>query len=736
MPKSRIATMLAWALLLGGPTTGAAATWYVSASVGSDSNSGASPEEAWASLDRAFGSLCACMSCGSLPQSGDLVLVAPGNYSLCGEIDFISGVTLKSESGAAETIVEAASGQRHALLDGTGSGTAIGGTGNTGFTFTGGNLPNVTTVFDGGGAIKVIGASTVTIQNCVFRENNVTDGVGGGLYYKASGGGQLTLRDCDFTSNTCTYNSFEAGQSQIGGAGAFVSGASPLIENCHFEANAVVGADFDIADGSASVGGGLYWRDIAGGELLACDFIGNSAREGGGLQIHTQSGYPDAVSNNSFYNNSATKNGGGANLFHGSWGIDHCTFIKNSAANRGAALFTEHGRPLTHCVFSENSTTGNGSSGQEGLGGAIYATGASLNLTACEISNNVARAGGGVYWSGSGIASSSWTHVTLVGNEATAGKGGGAFLKGGASPNFPIDLNCTNSIIALNVCSDTESSLGGAVHEDNEYVEFARSCLSLYANDPAFPAGADCYDCIRDEDPLFCSDAVNAYGVESSSPAAAPPTACEDYLGSQGVCTAAVGASEDTEIRETNQTTGFYYDGDTLRVGDQSGSGYTTILRFKKSDFSAITSSHTVQGAYLDLYVLPDEVSGSPQVRTFNGLRSSTIMSQTNWYQWRSSHGWGIHGARDQFVDYDGRAILGVQDEWPSAVGGYVSLARGRQFAKWFADYVQPGGAHASLSSYIYLLLHVSFVPNNPGQIGFSSKDSGVVPRLTISYSE
>ena len=736
MPKLGISTVFAVLVLLAAPTTATPATWYVSASAGSDNNAGDSTEDAWETLDRAFGSACACLSCGNLPQSGDVVLVAPGTYSLCGELDFIGGVTLKSEAGASETIVQAASGHRHALLDGTGSGTAIGGLGNTGFTFTGGDLPNVTTPFDGGGAIKVIGGSTATIQSCVFLGNNVTDGVGGALCYKAMSGGQLILRDCDFLNNTVTYESFESGQSQIGGAGAFVAGASPEISSCHFEANAVVGADFDVQAGSASVGGGLYWRDMTGGGLVGCVFVGNSAREGGALQLHVTSNVPDAVSYNGFYNNSATKNGGGANVFHGTWAIDHCTFVRNTALNRGGALFTEHGRSVDRCVFSENSATGDGSAGREGVGGAIYATGASLDLTGCEISRCTARAGGGVYWSGSGSPTSTWSHVTFVGNVATAGKAGGAFLRGGTSPNHPIDLECTNSIFALNLCSDSGSTLGAAFHENNTAVGLVRSCMSLYENDPEFPEQAPCDNCIRDDDPLFCADAVDGYGIQPNSPAADPPVACDEYLGSQGICTAAIAASEDTEIRETNQTTGFYVGGDTLRVGNQPGSGYTTILRFKKSDFSAITSSSTVLGAYLDLYALPNQVSGVPQVRSHSGFRTSTVLSQTNWYQWRSSHGWGLHGARDAFADYDGRAILGVQDEWPSAVGGQVSLARGGQLAKWFADYVQPGGSHASLSSYVYLLLHVVPTAGTSGRVGFSSKDGGLPPRLTITYEE
>ena len=70
--------------------------------------------------------------------------------------------------------------------------------------------------------------------------------------------------------------------------------------------------------------------------------------------------------------------------------------------------------------------------------------------------------------------------MTFVGNVATAGKAGGAFLRGGTSPNHPIDLECTNSIFALNLCSDSGSTLGAAFHEHNTARGLVRPCLRLH----------------------------------------------------------------------------------------------------------------------------------------------------------------------------------------------------------------------------------------------------------------
>lgn len=103
------------------------------------------------------------------------------------------------------------------------------------------------------------------------------------------------------------------------------------------------------------------------------------------------------------------------------------------------------------------------------------------------------------------------------------------------------------------------------------------------------------------------------------------------------------------------------------------------------------------------------------------------VMSQANWYTWRSGHQWALSGAGSPTQDFDGRIALAMENHWPEAVGGFTRAGCGPLLERWFRDYVQNGGSKVSLATHEYLILR----PGESGQVGFSSE-----PKLIISYIE
>jgi hypothetical protein len=178
-----------------------------------------------------------------------------------------------------------------------------------------------------GGAIRVVNASDVTVNDCRFFDNTASQ-YGAGLYIESA---HAEITDSVFTSNDAN----EAGAVML-------FNGTATITSCLFDGN----------DGSQ------------GGAILAfqepviidrCVFDGNTAMRGGAVAIREGTG--SRISNTLFVGNSASDHGAGLNLeSQQAVEVVNCTFVDNTATTRGGGVFFHDSDGfVTNCIFVNNS---------------------------------------------------------------------------------------------------------------------------------------------------------------------------------------------------------------------------------------------------------------------------------------------------------------------------------------------------------------------------------------------
>ena len=236
-------------------------------------------------------------------------------------------------------------------------------------------------------------ASEAVITDCLFDRNRSNQtGRGLGLFGLDSSR-VVQISRCQFSENRAT---------RVGG-GMAVGSASFALTDCAFSANT-----------SGLWGGGILVQPVTNegqgffqATLLNCDFVDNLSGRGGAYYGLT-TGLGDnnlVVDSCTFTNNRAadtlltTFGLGGAMAFsyaidapsHDSISITNSTFLQNSAANAGGAVFfsqfdgTQHGELLiADCEFTDNASFN---------GGAVYLESTAVGnnttaLTNCDFRNN------------------------------------------------------------------------------------------------------------------------------------------------------------------------------------------------------------------------------------------------------------------------------------------------------------------------------------------------------------
>ena len=204
-------------------------------------------------------------------RAGDLVLVAPGQYTWTGQgsgddyamLRFLRGktdFTFRSESGPQVTILDAESKGRIFYIQGGDNDRVT----IDGFTITRGNAP----LFgDHCGGAFLAHLSSPIVRNCVFRDNTADRGAA--VYYAGVSGPRF--ENCVFASNrAATY----------GGAVFLVnSSLTPVFSGC------------TMRDNTAGMKGGAIFSYHFPMSLVNCSIHGNTAgQEGGG--IFSEMGYP------------------------------------------------------------------------------------------------------------------------------------------------------------------------------------------------------------------------------------------------------------------------------------------------------------------------------------------------------------------------------------------------------------------------------------------------------------
>jgi len=129
------------------------------------------------------------------------------------------------------------------------------------------------------------------------------------------------------------------------GAGIRISGASPMIINCHFEDNT-----------TQDNGGGIYIRGNSRATIFGCVFSNNFAEDGGAIYIYDSN---PRIENCLMVNNHATQRGGGIYLSSNSYtyNIMSCTLVANTALASGGGIFvyTDYDTIVENCIIWDNS---------------------------------------------------------------------------------------------------------------------------------------------------------------------------------------------------------------------------------------------------------------------------------------------------------------------------------------------------------------------------------------------
>lgn len=175
----------------------------------------------------------------------------------------------------------------------------------------------------------------ITITNCVFKNNTVTNpGLGGGAVQNF--GGDLLIDNCTFGG---------IGPTDPNSAGTSGGAVAALGANT-FSTTTITNSTFinNVANSVGSGGGALDLVNVNLGSSVAtvsnCTFTGNSATPGNGGAIIVESA-ATTITNSSFTNNSAGNRGGGIYVGGASLHLDgtnpSITFSGNTAAINGTS---------------------------------------------------------------------------------------------------------------------------------------------------------------------------------------------------------------------------------------------------------------------------------------------------------------------------------------------------------------------------------------------------------------
>jgi hypothetical protein len=336
----------------------------------------------------------AAINAATLPNTE--ILVAPGTYN--GAINY-NGKTLKIRKDVAriggrggDAIIDATGTNLPAVTIGPGSAA---GTELDGFTVRGGNT--LTGLAEGGGVL--INGATALIANCLITQNHADSGGGVAAVLSAS----ATLQDCVIFDNT----------SDTLGGGAYVNDATLTMTGCDVEDNssgdgaglnvnndgvAVLSGCVFTANTSSNAGGGATVISAsASGLFTNCDFIDNTALQGGGAFV---SGGAAMFTGCDFVNNTASvaglTSGGGiqATGTTGSLTVDTCWFFSNQAENgAGIQLLNYTGTAnITDSMFDDNIANV--------FAGGVHVRFSNATIDDCVFEDNEADFGGGVYVTG------------------------------------------------------------------------------------------------------------------------------------------------------------------------------------------------------------------------------------------------------------------------------------------------------------------------------------------------
>ncbi|TNE27631.1 MAG: T9SS type A sorting domain-containing protein [Bacteroidetes bacterium] len=323
-----------------------------------------------------------------------------------------------------------------------------------------------------GGAIQIISAHKVTIENCRF--SNCYGHMGGSvLYSRIIAPSTNTLNYLNITHSEFSNNT--VGQNTPGNGLIKTTGTENIsIQNCHFHDNINVSISISYSDSiaiqnslfedngdSAAFATGLCVNVINSNHLSvdSSEFQNNFSIQGGtGLSAYTNQSLK--LSNSTFTRNTSSLAGGGAFVRCDDPNkalVENCLFYKNKA-NDGGGLNAFNAR-LVGCTIRSNVATFHGG----GLACRIY-----TELIDCQLDSNQAGTNAG------GILS--FSEELLVKRSTFAyntSNGTGGAIQSSGSPSYSPVVQIQESTFAYN-----QGDEGGFIYSsDDGYIQIENSTL-------------------------------------------------------------------------------------------------------------------------------------------------------------------------------------------------------------------------------------------------------------------
>ncbi len=232
------------------------------------------------------------------------------------------------------------------------------------------------------GALCILDGLTITQGNANGTSGNTGNGGGIFLQHAPPQYSTLTLRNCLIKENNATYGGGLSSQSTNW------SGAPIRIERCQFRNN------------TASSGGGIYWRhnnySFTTLELTEVVFIGQNIQyHGGGMDVSGRF----TAQNCRFEENRAGR-GAGINMQGGAGVLESCTFMHNTSRLNGGGMRAEASSVTAiNCLFLGNEANlANEFFTTINAGGGFFYRGSgstSAKLINCVFSGNKGQNGAG-----------------------------------------------------------------------------------------------------------------------------------------------------------------------------------------------------------------------------------------------------------------------------------------------------------------------------------------------------
>ena len=258
--------------------------------------------------------------------------------------------------------------------------------------------------FDGnksknGGGICLEGSAGMTLQNCIIKNNEVTDGEGGGICFDS---GSYGSSEYTITGGEISYNKIKMTDSILTRSGGGLAIANMqikvVIDSCTIEGNTIEGVS-----GKNPRGAGLWLGNDAQTTIKGASRIKDN-------KLH-ETGNP----------NSFIGTGGGIQIDGGTLTVQGSTVISGNGAKDGGGVYIDGG---TFTMTGGEIKTNNAKNGGGVYINAQAARAGSFTMKGGEIKDNTAQNGGGVYVNaqdsemGTFKMSGSATVTPSTGNEA------------------------------------------------------------------------------------------------------------------------------------------------------------------------------------------------------------------------------------------------------------------------------------------------------------------------------